>query len=333
MTSMLNLEAIEHELLDGRTKGFPYGAPPVRLAEVGKQGWSLLDGTLPFPQAVIKDAALAHNHAWMRDFTAATGVLLAPHGKTTMAPQIFAQQLAAGAWGITVATVQQLAICVRFGLRRVIMANQLVGANAVAEVVRLCEQHRDLEFYFLIDSIPQLRLIEAEARRHPLSRRLTALLELGIEGGRTGCRSEQQALALAEAIAASTTVELAGIECYEGLGAKGDATDLPYAAALMDRVDAIARHCDEKSLFDSNEVLVSAGGSAIFDLVATRLTPALGRPVRGLLRSGCYVTHDHGTYKRYVNAVEARVTRQNLLQIGKVIVDKVRKRLRWVHAL
>ena len=60
-------------------------------------------------------------------------------------------------------------------------------------------------------------------------------------------------------------------------------------------------------LFDSDEVLLSAGGSAIFDLVAPRLTPALGRPVRGLLRSGCYVTHDHGTYKRFVNAVEARL--------------------------
>src|SRR6267378_1825417 len=59
MTSMLNLEAIEHELLDGRTKGFPYGIPPIRLADVGKQGWRLLDGALPFPQAVIKDSALA----------------------------------------------------------------------------------------------------------------------------------------------------------------------------------------------------------------------------------------------------------------------------------
>jgi D-serine dehydratase len=28
--------------------------------------------------------------------------------------------------------------------------------------------------------------------------------------------------------------------------------------------------------------------------------------VRGLLRSGCYVTHDHGFYKRMLNAVEQR---------------------------
>jgi D-serine dehydratase len=75
----------------------------------------------------------------------------------------------------------------------------------------------------------------------------------------------------------------------------------------MDRVEAAARHCDTHRLFEADEVLVSAGGSAIFDLVAGRLRPSLGRPVRGLLRPGCYVTHDHGFYKRMVNVVESRI--------------------------
>ena len=131
---------------------------------------------------------------------------------------------------------------------------------------------------------------------------------MGLAGGRTGCRTHDEAVALAMRLHASTAVKLVGIECYEGLGAKGNTeADAPYAAALMDRVEAIARLCDAQNLFDADEVLLSAGGSAIFDLVATRLKPALGRPVRGLLRSGCYVTHDHGSYKRYLNAVESRL--------------------------
>lgn len=307
MTSMLNLEAIEHELLDEQTKGFPYGTAPIRLADIGAQGWNLLSGALPFPQAVIKDSALAHNHAWMRDFTAATGVLLAPHGKTTMAPQIFAQQLAAGAWGITVATVQQLSICVRFGVRRVIMANQLVGASAIAEVVRLREQHADLEFYFLIDSIAQLQMIEAQTRGHALSRRLTALLELGIPGGRTGCRTEDEALALATAIAASPTVELAGIECYEGLQITGDsARDAAFVAGLMQTVHRVALACDRAQLFTGAAIILSAGGSAAFDIVARELPMHLSKPVQTILRSGCYVTHDSGFYARMLENVKTR---------------------------
>ncbi len=148
----MNIEPILAETLDAATKGYPLSSPALPISAIGAQRWSLFAGDLPLPLAVIRDSALAHNHAWMRDFTASTGVLLAPHGKTTMAPQIFAQQLAAGAWGITVANVQQLALCVRFGVRRVIMANQLLGAAEVGAVVRLQEEHPDLEFHFLIDS-------------------------------------------------------------------------------------------------------------------------------------------------------------------------------------
>ena len=183
----------------------------------------MLAGDLPLPLAVIRDSALAHNHAWMRDFTASTGVLLAPHGKTTMAPQIFAQQLAAGAWGITVANVQQLGICVRFGVRRVIMANQLLGALEVRTVIGLQQQHPDLEFHFLVDSLAQLAAIEAAALSGPPPRKLTALVELGVPGGRTGARTYDEALAVARAVAASKVVALSGLECYEGLQISGDA--------------------------------------------------------------------------------------------------------------
>ena len=62
-----------------------------------------------------------------------------------------------------------------------------------------------------------------------------------------------------------------------------------------------------EQLFEGDEVLVSAGGSAIFDLVAPLLKPALSKPVRGVLRSGCYVTHDHGSYKRYMAVMDTRL--------------------------
>src|SRR3989442_14427139 len=164
---MLNLAPILAETLDAATKALPPSGPALSISAIGAQHWRLLAGDLPLPQAVIRDSALAHNHAWMRDFTASTGVLLAPHGKTTMAPQIFAQQLAAGAWGITVANVHQLGICARFGVRRVIIANQLLAARAIAQVIRLRETYAELELHFLINPAAQLRL---GPLRHPCPR-------------------------------------------------------------------------------------------------------------------------------------------------------------------
>src|SRR2546430_13416512 len=235
---MMNLDPILSETLDPATKGYPLSSAALAISAIGAQRWSVLAGDLPLPLAVIRDSALVHNHAWMRDFTASTGVLLEPHGKTTMAPQIFAQQLAAGAWGITVANVQQLGICVRFGVRRVIMANQLLGSAEVSVVIGLQESHPDLEFHFLIDSQAQLAAIENIAESQKLSRKLTALVELGVPGGRTGARTYDEALSVARAVAASTVVSLSGVECYEGLQVTGDSgRDEIVVADLMRRGD------------------------------------------------------------------------------------------------
>ncbi|HWK84119.1 MAG TPA: amino acid deaminase [Caldimonas sp.] len=303
----LDLSPIFAEVLDATTKGYPLSAPPVPLSSVGEQGWNLLAGDLPLPLAVIRDSALAHNHAWMRDFTAATGVLLAPHGKTTMAPQIFAQQLAAGAWGMTVANVQQLGICVRFGVRRVIMANQLLGALEVRTVIDQLEQHPDLEFHFLLDSLAQLAAIEAAALLGAPARKLSALIEVGVRGGRTGVRTHSDALVLARVVAASPFVALSGLECYEGLALSGDsARDAATVGALMKRVRELAVVCDRDGLFAGPAIILTAGGSAAFDIVARELPMRLSMPVLTILRSGCYVTHDSGNYQRMLDGVKAR---------------------------
>jgi len=87
----MDVRAIEVSLLDATFKAYPHRAPPCAVRDVGSRGWNVLRGDLPFPVAVLKESALAHNLRWMADFTRDAGVLIAPHGKTTMAPQLFAR--------------------------------------------------------------------------------------------------------------------------------------------------------------------------------------------------------------------------------------------------
>jgi len=304
----MNSEDLLDPMLGPGTKGYPLTQRRRRASEVGAAGWHVLAGDLPLPLAVLKRDALAHNLAWMQSYARGQGIDLAPHGKTTMSPQLFKRQLDAGAWGLTFATVNQLAIGVAAGARRCIIANQVVSDADLGALQSLLREHANLRVAFLVDSPAQLALIEDWARRHHDSKPFDVLLEIGVSGGRTGCRTHDEAVALAAALHASAAVRLVGIECYEGLGATGRSEDdEPYAASLMARVTDIAKHCDAQGWFAADEVIVSAGGSAIFDLVAGRLRPALSRPVRGLLRSGCYITHDHGFYKRMVSAVDHRL--------------------------
>ncbi|MCX2863410.1 alanine racemase [Paucibacter sp. PLA-PC-4] len=307
-------------VLSAALKGFPLTEPPLQLAELAARQWNVLAGDLPLPLAVIKREALEHNVRWMQDYARGQGVALAPHGKTTMSPQLFQRQLDAGAWGISFATIKQLAVGVASGVRRAVIANQVCSEADLAGLAALLAQHADLRVVFLVDSLAQCALIERwhqrQANRQLVAPVFEVLLEIGLAGGRTGTRGEDEALALAAHLHASPAFRLAGIECYEGLGATGDsAADTAYADALMARVHAVARTCAERGWFDgADEVIVSAGGSGIFDLVAGALRPRLGKPVLGLLRSGCYITHDHGHYKRLVNVLDQRCRHVDGLQ-------------------
>ena len=301
-------------------KGYPAWAPALPVTAVGKQGWHLLQPDWPLPCAVLRQSGVQHNLGWMQKLVAQAGVELAPHGKTTLSPELFRAQLDAGAWGITVATVGQLALATEAGATRAVVANQVVLAHDLAWLCQLLDQHPGLQAPFLIDSWAQLQALERFAAQHPHpTNGFEVLLELGLSCGRTGCRSADDALALARAVRASPVARLVGLECYEGLWAKGDTpTDTTLVAQLMQRVHDLARQCNAEDLFQGTEVLLTAGGSAVFDLVAPALRVAdgqpltLSRPVRGLLRSGCYLTHDHGFYKRLGALADQRLALHGL---------------------
>ncbi len=294
-------------LIDSSFKGFPHQSAALRRSQIAAQGWNVLRGDLTLPLALIRRDVMRRNLGWMQDFASAHGLELAPHGKTSMSPQLFRQQLDAGAWGMTFATVTQLRVGIAAGAQRCLIANQVFADLDLRCIDQLKQEQPGLRIIFLVDSLDQLELIEAWRRKNPAADAFEVLLEVGVPGGRTGCRELAPALALAARLRASPALALVGVECYEGLATTGDSThDQPYVEQLMNRLCALATACDEQDLFEGDEVLLSAGGSAVFDLVARQLKPRLRRAVRGLLRSGCYITHDQGHYKRLMSAVAAR---------------------------
>ena len=295
-------------VLDSRSKSFPLAAAPVQSSQLAARGWNVLHDDMPYPLAVIRQSALAHNARWMQDYAERRNIAFAPHGKTTMSPQLFDLQLKGGAWGLTFAAIFQLSVGVEVGLRRAIIANQVIAPADLAGLDALLRQHTDLRVWFLVDSIAQLRCIEEWAQVNGSERRFDVLLEVGIPGQRTGVRTLDEAMALAQAMQVSTSVRLGGIECYEGgLTQCNSAHDIPAVAELVRRVVEIAKQCDAQGLLPDDAPILSAGGSTIFDLAVPLLQGAgLSRAFTGVLRSGCYITHDHGNYQRLLKLVEQR---------------------------
>jgi len=302
-------EAIGETLIDGTWKGVPAGVAPFPLAEIGARGWNVLREDLPLPLAVLKRSAIEHNGRWMRAFLAMSGAAIAPHGKTTMSPQLFDRQLADGAWAITVATVHQLQVARAFGHRRIVLANQLVGRQAIRTVLDELKRDPAFDFYALADSVEGVELLAAAARDAAVGRPLQLLLEGGYQGGRTGARDRDTALATARAVkAAAPFLALRGVEGFEGLFAGADPAEVQgKVEGFLDFLVGLAKDCAREDLFAAGPVILSAGGSAFYDLVVERFGAAgLDRDTTVLTRSGCYLTHDSAMYRRFFDELRRR---------------------------
>ncbi|MDF2442827.1 MAG: hypothetical protein JWR01_1030 [Subtercola sp.] len=251
------------------------------------------------PRMVLHDAAIGHNIALMANFCASRGLLLAPHAKTHLSKQLCDRQLAAGAWGLTAATTSQVRTLVGFGAPRILHANVLVDAAAIDFVAStFLAADAASEYLCYVDSPAGLALLDHALDQLSPAKKLRVLVELGYPGGRTGARNESDARRLGHAIAASKWLELAGVAGYEGLMPRGEGVFPDAAPALLAGIRSLTTYFQENGLFAGVPV-VTAGGSSYFDLVATELGPQnFDFDVLPVLRSGCYLTHDHGVYER-----------------------------------
>ena len=291
---------IDATLLDHRTKGIAGGTAPFRLGDIGNKGWNVLREDTNFPIAVLKQSALTHNSHWMRDFLLRSHAVIAPHGKTTMAPQLFSKQMQDGAWAITLATPQQIQVARDFGFSRIVMANQLVGKQAIRYVLDELRRDPELDFYCLVDSEAGVRQLAEAARAAKVGRPLQVLLEGGMPGVRTGVRDRATGLAVARAVKqAEPFLALRGVEGFEGLVGGTRAEAEAAVRTFLDLLVDLAHDCEREELFAPGEIILTAGGSAFYDMVLARFSHAgLTRPARVLIRSGCYLSHDSARYRR-----------------------------------
>lgn len=245
------------------------------------------------PALVIHQEALHHNIRWMQAFVSNSGAELAPHGKTSMVPALFRRQLEEGAWGITLATAVQTRAAYAHGVRRVLMANQLVGAPNMALIAELLADSQ-FDFHCMVDHPDNVAALGEFFGARGL--RLNVMIEYGVVGGRCGCRSEQEVLALAAAIAAQPALALTGIEGYEGVihGDQAVSGIKAFAASLV----SLAVQLQDKGAFALDRPIVTASGSAWYDLIAEAFdAKAVRDRFLSVLRPGSYVVHDHGIYK------------------------------------
>jgi len=321
------------DALTARDKGLPDRAVGLSVADFLATEPRLDEFWTPL--IALDDAAMTANVATMATWCAERGFDLMPHGKTTMAPALWKRQLDAGALGITLATMGQVRTGRDLGLSSIMLANAAVDPRSLAW---LAGQLADRGFRFVswADSVATVEAMEHGLRSAGAPRPVDVCVELGATGGRTGARSVAEAVAVAERIAASPLLRLAGVSGYEGsLGHDRSPAALAavttYLRAQLELHEALA------PLYDDGELYVTAGGSAYFDVVAEVWADA-ARDARThfTLRSGAYIVHDDGFYRgispfdggaagpgspRFVNAMHGYARVVSSPEPGLALVD------------
>ncbi|MFF3907675.1 amino acid deaminase [Streptomyces sp. NPDC001848] len=291
------LARLAEERVDHRFKGLPPDADGLTVGELAAQRRNLFTGGFTTPVLALSAERLEHNLTLMETYAARHGLAFAPHGKTSMAPQLFHRQLEHGAWGITLAVPHQVRVAREFGIQRVFLANELVDPAALRWVAGQLATDPEFRFICYVDSVRGVELMDAALTG--TTRPVDVVVELAAgEGARTGVRTEAECAAVADAVTATTTLRLVGVAGYEG---EVPQPDPDRVRAWLRRLVALAFELDMAGHFSGcDEIVVSAGGSAWFDAVAEVFAeiPELSSTVLKLLRSGAYVSHDDGHYRR-----------------------------------
>ncbi|MFI9826540.1 amino acid deaminase [Streptomyces sp. NPDC051913] len=291
------LARLAEERVDHRFKGLPPDADGLTVAELAAQRRNLFTDGFTTPVLALSAERLEHNLRLMETYATRHHLAFAPHGKTSMAPQLFQRQIEHGAWGITLAVPHQVRVARAYGIQRIFLANELTDPAALRWIAGELATDPSFRLVCYVDSVRGVELMD-EALRGTV-RPVDVVVELAAgEGARTGVRTEAECAAVADAVAGTDTLRLVGVAGYEGEVPRADPERVH---AWLRRLVALAVDFDKAGRFkDVAEIVVSAGGSAWFDAVADVFAqiPELSLPVLKLLRSGAYVSHDDGHYRK-----------------------------------
>jgi D-serine deaminase-like pyridoxal phosphate-dependent protein len=240
---------------------------------------------------VLKESSLKNNIDVMAKYCKSVGAELAPHVKTTMSPQIAQMQIDAGAWALTIANFWQSEIFRKHGFKRLIIANEILDRVSIAKIAQL-NRKKKAEIIFYVDSLAGLAIVKDAT---PSDGQINLFIEIGTDNGRGGVRDLALVKSIAQEIKKDSRLNLRGVTGFEGA--------VPNAARSKEGESAVHDFCQKivaagevaYEFKSEHEFIVSAGGSAYFEIVAQELNK-FSKPKMLLLRSGGYVSHDHIYY-------------------------------------
>ncbi len=239
------------------------------------------------PALLIDVDALDRNIARMAAW-ADGHVQLRPHVKTLKSPDVAKRQVAAGAIGVTAATVEEALAMAAAGIPEILIANEIVQRP---ELARLLAGGAGARIILCVDTEAGASLIAEAARAAGTV--VDVVLEIDVGMHRGGARTVEEAVALAGVVDSLDGIRLVGVMGYEGHTVL-EPDDAKRAANAVAAMDSLGTFVDALTAAGHTIDIVAAAGTN------THATTG-HHPVVTELQVGTYGTMDV-SYLPFVNS-------------------------------
>src|SRR5580704_4783875 len=227
------------------------------------------------PALLVDLPAMERNLARMASYFEKGPTRLRPHYKNHKCPEFARRQLAAGAVGITCATLSEADALVRNGIGPVLIANEIAGELKIRRFVELAKK---ADMTVAVDNADTVEALAAAARNSEAP--VNVVIDIDVGQGRCGVCPGEPALALARRVV-EAGLRFRGVMGYEGRMQPGPER-APSAQAGMEKLVA------SKNLIASHGIpveIATAGGTSTYSMYG-------GHPGITDLQCGSYLLMD-----------------------------------------
>ena len=220
--------------------------------------------SIPTPALIVDLAVLERNIAVMAEFATRSQVSLRPHAKSHKCVEIARRQIAAGAVGISCATLDEMAAMVVDRVPGLLLTTPIAGDAKLAHLGRLL--HQDSSVTVVADDPAGVAELGALAAAVPT--RIKVLIDVDVGQRRTGCRTATAAVELARQINATPGLEFCGVQAYAGhiQHIVGRAARRAAATAVADQIRTVCASLRSAAL---EPRIVTGAGTGTTEMDAT----------------------------------------------------------------
>jgi D-serine deaminase-like pyridoxal phosphate-dependent protein len=209
---------------------YPYPEFETRIAR--RDFRNITKDVLPTPCMLVDLDLFERNVKHMADYTKTAGIHVRPHVKIHKSVDVAKRQIAAGAIGLTCATIAEAELMSGAGIKHVLWTKQPASSNNIMRAVALSK--RDPTFMFVVDDPQVVDWVEEAAAAANARLRIAVSVFAGMN--RQGIANGQPALDLARKVAASKRMDFEGYMAYSG----GAAHTKTWAARRKKSADDLA---------------------------------------------------------------------------------------------